>query len=1467
MTVSQSILHINLVKNVNLNTSERETQHFFFFILFSVERYNPITGVGIPVSLPRPNTSAIFGSSPSSIEYMFIPPSATTRPSKSFQPSQKRRSLSRESLRRSFSPSYQSPPESDGCSSVSDISECGCEERPKSSRKNGNTPSETRKPLSRTTSSRLPNSAQRPCVMKRAKSFTRESTRRASCGTTNDQQVEHLESDLTDETRRTGASATSKIPRKQTTNARSTGLQSSRIPLKRRDVNSNMTANGYEKTGNESRVTKRSAPESQSSGTPLKQTNVKKRTDGSRTTSGTNESVSNSGSSSNIPVRSYGSRPQHHPVSSKIPQPKQRSTRVNMNSKLNDEDKGQEESVLKENDVETAMQAGNQLLKREGTGDEIRVSKFDGTESRLPRSNIPRAHVSKTDQRKLNDIEDNQRRSTTVRSKSNISSNDNSLSGTECGKTEQHGVTKLPGNKRPVEVKTAGRPTVSSRMSQRTDSSHSDTDSVSSKEDAVVEIGNEFCLSRENSRSKIPIMSRKGRISTKTKGTALSGNEISKPAEVVKKSAEKPKQEALSSNYPDSEEFIRKNTVPLQPKWKSKQEEKTGRHGSVKERGDPSLTEQQPQKNELDVMKSSVGKRPEKDTFSCTEEKFEIRQGTGKRDGVMPDNQARELTNENQSSMTTQEQSASMKINSPHEESCLVTKVNDTENSNVENLLMPGDIAGVTNASTCDQSDDSFQTSDCAPMRHVDGSASPERLREFLSEKNRVIMSDEDGAEKSGNETGSNLKGPSGKDNQVSLTLAEKLVSEISEQTDSRIFENGICLERKVPQSLCLEKRLEYTGLKNKDNVRCEMKGTESENHYALSEKAEQTSRSPELDERLAVSGVDKEEEPVKNFDTCFECRVERKEEDEEFLGGHSGDSCSRSNVKRYPTFISPRKSLVLCKYHEKLKSEGDQASDLGKPMVLMSQLTDKNGQLPAVCPPVSPTDTRKDLVQCGRKEVKQKNEKNSLKNTAGNEVNSSVSKRGAEEPLVHQHTAETTERKNETLVRAVNPTTPNSEPMLQSSDQGSTVANTTREKNTVDVTVEKGSHSPLLALSRDKKYVSGENLAPHKNVDAMISVLSLEWDDVGTELSTPNVSEEDEDILEPGSKKRDLEREDDRRPSVKLMDTNEALDKLKVIQSLIMKEAENRKMSAESRRDSVGSAGKYGDSAKESGEECRVPKNNGKYGKYARSLSEEKRLITSQVNPNDDTSSEQVLPKSEVPRREVSSPTIWDRIDDNATSQDQTTELLNETLAKLKASPQLSGSAFARRTISSRSLPGSRQASKERLLIDTERPVCVYTSNWMNTSGKNSVASSLSLRSANRSLPSSRQNLAKDPFTALKRSESASGCMEKDNGKRSESKEKKGYRLSNFDEMLSDDGNQELKPQKSNNTTVSPVPEKPVTDGVQSKKSIKMSKRKKKSKNTAEKMKKVPPSEISMEDLAEGKTNCQCGGKNCVIS
>jgi hypothetical protein len=535
---------------------------------------------------------------------------------------------------------------------------------------------------------------------------------------------------------------------------------------------------------------------------------------------------------------------------------------------------------------------------------------------------------------------------------------------------------------------------------------------------------------------------------------------------------------------------------------------------------------------------------------------------------------------------------------------------------------------------------------------------------------------------------------------------------------------------------------------------------------------------------------VKEQEEPPRRSDNCMQCRMEQSMLDGEDISKIQNDP----GFRQYPTFISPRKSLVTCKHHAKQTNDMDIARDL--PVVPMPSLADTT----------KPGLALKALNMSTREPSEKK-----------------ANMEGIKSPMEEQS-------------RMISPVLNNAEKPANKTSNGisrseslkapkNTVVYESRKFESKTLPKPKGNHSPLLALSRDKKFAQ----KPKASEDIR-TALSLEWDDTGTELSPPDFSDDDE---ESGSKSDDLG-DNISHTSVKLMNTNEALDKLKVIQSLIMKEAESR-----SRKESEENAGKHATGSKNPGNEI-----GGKY----------------------ESTSNPVSPTLDNPRRKASSPTIWDKITDNtAISQDQTTELLNETLAKLKASPKLSSNSLAKRSLSSRSLPGSRQASKEQLLSDGERPVYVYTSNWMNTSGKNSRGSSLSLCSNNRSLPSSRQNLATGA-SGLKRSESAAGRMEKENGKRFEPKERKEYRLSDFDEInLSDDLN-ELRNQKAATPHQPPVAgEKDMEGGKPLRKSKRRSK--KKSKNTAETMNNTPSYGASMDDLAEGKTQCQCGGGKCVIS
>ena len=1403
-----------------------EKSNFIFtLLLFGSERYNPITGTGIPVNPARANTSAIFGGSPGSIEYMFIPPSATTRPTKPSTTHERKRSTSRESLRRSFPPLSEDQADStDECSSVSDVSECGSEAgKSFRSRRNSNTSlGKSSRPLTRTTSSRLPRAVAKPRVMKRAHSFTRENTSRPARGPNREMRVTHSASDLSNQAKRPGANGT-KIPRKQTS-----GSQSSRIPLKRADVNLNSAGNGAGKSGAENVAAKQATAEPQASGIPVKATGVQKRFN--------DDTGAEAGTSSGIPVKSSANRTQLHPGISKIPQSKRdRSQQVNKSSETRDGDEERRKSIDKENDdAETAVQAGEQLSKREGNGDELRVTKPEMTKSKLPqrKSSIPRASSrGAAAQQKMKNNENVGEGSTNEKNKQNVN-NESCQSGSKAGTNmEQHGVSRIPVNKR-AETKTAG-----SGTTQRAECGRGVTNSVSKIEKPVVETGNEFSLSRENSRSKIPIMSRKGRASTNAVGKIPNDGEASTVVEVRKRENGK-QQESRAQDDGDLQESIlmSKHSV-CDPKMSLRHEQESGKQAVTSE----TSRVEQFKKKEQENTSVNGGKEQELDVPTRAEEK---------------------LRNDKKVETTT-EHFAPEETDMLPERGGLVTRIENTKNLK-QDLPISKNNAVTSSTDISDTTDVPFKTNNANSSCDVEaGTGSTDRHENLRSGSHQHKITSSAEKSNDGMKTKIGFKERGDEPKEATSRLIKNLKTEGKKKAVEEIAGNGSTLQGKLEKPSYLE-------LKNENNNN--RRGADKEMPVQLGnagDSSEETSpESSFLDEYLAVSGVEREGEATKKFDNCFECRMEQNEDkDGEFfeVDDDGGENSFRSNVRRYPTFISPRKSIVLCEHHEKLKNERDgELCDLQEPLGQNSQskfAAIKDERVPAVSP-LSNVGASKDLTEPRRQGLNQNDGTTTAKEAVdgGDMLNNTISQVAESKDLAELQQQDLDQNDGTTKVK-------------KTADGGNLLNNLAKTKvkktptggcedspnnNVSQITVEpvskeavpKKGGSPLLALSRDKKYVSGENLAPSKNAEAIKAALSLEWDDIGTELSPPNFSEDDEEISETGSTKQGQELEDERTPSVKLMNTNEALDKLKMIQSLIMKEAENR-----SRKESLESAGKRTTDAGTTNASSTLDRH------VSGGHRESKELGT--IIP------EQSFQTSEAPDRgDVSSPTIWDRISDDVTSQHQTTELLNETLAKLKASPQFSGNSLSRRTISSRSLPGSRQASKERLLSDAERPVYVYTSSWMNASGKNSVASSLSLCSANRSLPSSRQNLAKDP---LKRSESLSGRIEKDNEKPNEYRERKEFRLSDFDEMLSEDGQQEVNNQlTSNNTTVSPVAEIPgmnLLHEVPSNKAIKMSKRKKKSKNTAETMNNATPYGVSLEDLADGKTTCQCGKKGCVIS
>lgn len=236
---------------------------FHFLFISSSERYNPITGAPIPEHPTRPNSSAIFGVSPSSIEYIFIHPSETTRPTLP-DTTERRRSLSRESLRRSHTSSSRL--DSDECSSISDVSECSWEaEHRERTRTNSGTFSKARKPASRSASSRLPvGSSLKPPVMKRAHSFTRGteacvprgqfryirgSTNSAKDGSSSTSEWSSTQRDTSE----VGSSSIATKPASR--NVGSQIQQSSRLPLKRADVSSNRDRSDKENNAKNNRTT------------------------------------------------------------------------------------------------------------------------------------------------------------------------------------------------------------------------------------------------------------------------------------------------------------------------------------------------------------------------------------------------------------------------------------------------------------------------------------------------------------------------------------------------------------------------------------------------------------------------------------------------------------------------------------------------------------------------------------------------------------------------------------------------------------------------------------------------------------------------------------------------------------------------------------------------------------------------------------------------------------------------------------------------------------------------------------------------------------------------------------------------------------------------------------------------------------------------------------------------------------
>ena len=1400
-----------------------------YLFISSSERYNPITGTPVPVYPTRPNTSAIFGGSPGAIEYMFIPPNATTRPTTP-DTTEKRRSLSRESLRRSFTTVPESKLDSDEYSSISDLSECSGEaEHRERTRTNSGSFSKTRKPITRSASSRLPVSASKPTVMKRANSFTRGTgscvTRgqaRDSRGSTNSQRESNSTSDLSTQPRRSSVGETSKIPRKGGPRGPGPQIpQSSRIPLKRADVNSNVA--NRERSGKETTSNKRTAPaDSKTSGIPV---NTSSKKTSSELKEPSEPVISKESALSGIPVKG-GSKAQQHSGSSRTPFAKQgggdpQGNVANRTTKQN-------QNIDKEN--ENAMQGGKSTLKREGTGDELRVAKNDVTKSKLPRkSSIPRSNVAKTSQQKTRNI-----------SKTEVETKAAKTSQITKNKTTSLTVNKInvPSYRRETSTGPAEETSTSSTL-QRSDSGYGDTDSVSSKEDAP-EPGNEFTFSRENSKSKIPRMSSTSRGAAKSSRDGSTSDE-KKPMADTKKAEStvadanglidgargKLEKETRNNNEKDFKMAARtyegnKVCSETDKVWVRKNE--TSQKSNISEKKVENVTNKTKTSSKENLVD---GLRTSKDVVTSQTES----RGLANKEVELGTDNGKQIRDVLDTSGSAGIQKPGIQdggscrnidglvmqrnVSCGDHKKILNDEKNKGENKDNNNVSIK--LEGVFNKK---QVDSTIRKQSTETLASVDNEAeSKNGVQKDIKTRNDVekqaSVSSERVTSKSEKEqeTVARKKQSPRKPPRLSKLLAQNESENKQELSDMRQVwsskEGNLNKDVISGGNAAVEKPGDTRHARSfgmSDGVRLPQDVGQVREVGVVDKVYPSTTQEvslvgglvektggvgePDVDQteevgQLEEEGVEDKEDPPRRSDNCMQCRMEQSMLDGEDIPKDD------PGFRQYPTFISPRKSLIMCKHHAKQKDDMDMPRE--QPELAMTSTPNTNNQ------------------KLNLETLQQKREPTAKILSLSSVLNN-------------------TER--------LGNTSRNSSNHSESLKTPKNVVNESRQVESKILPGPKGTHSPLLALSRDKKFAQNT-----KTTEDIKTALSLEWDDTGTELSPPNFSDEDE---EPGGTSGDLG--DNRRPSVKLMNTNEALDKLKVIQSLIMKEAESR-----SRKEPEENAGKHAVGSKKTGNE--LVESTGKYSK----------------NPGNkvgnlggrDSSSNQVSPTSENAGRKASSPTIWDRITDNSTiSQDQTTELLNETLAKLKASPKLSSNALARRTLSSRSLPGSRHASKEQLLSDGERPVYVYTSSWMNTSGKNSRGSLLSLCSNNRSLPSSRQNLTKEP--GLKRSESAAGRMEKENGKRLEPKERKEYRLSNFDEINLSDDMSELRSQKATTPHQTPAVDKNM-DGEKPRKKSKRSK--KKSKNTAATTNNLPAYGVSMEDLAEGKTKCQCGGNRCVIS
>lgn len=1231
--------------------------------------------------------------------------------------------------------------------------------------------------------------------------------------------------------------------------------QTSRIPLKRADVNSNVA--NRERSGKEPTVIKRTATaDTRTTGIP---TNSSKQTS-TETKELSEPVISKQSALSGIPTK-VGKKIQQHSGGSKIPATKQvgGDTRGNETSKSTE----QNQNVDKEN--ESAMQAGKFTLKREGTGDELRVGKNDVAKSKLPRkSSIPRSNnakpLVKTRNNSNTEIETKAVKASQVTKPKTTSPTDNK--------------TNVPCARRELSAGPAELTSTSCTL-QRSDSGYGDTDSVSSKEDTpVTETGNEFTLSRENSKSKIPRMSAKSRSAAKSSREGPIGDET-KPKTDLKqaKSTAVNSKELLLNGAQDELEMESEKSNEKDIKISVKTENKTVFPGT-----DNVSVCTKSLENNLEAKKADNIDKSTKSHERATSSKENIAGSLGANNGFMtskPESrekvESREIHCNSGSDGKALMQNVNKSLQKPavqKEEDGSSTKVDDLILPTVQNVACKGNEETLKDSTVTKNEDENKDNNvgikaadDVSNRKQLDNLNKKQSIETLVShgkqEENKVLLQKgvEDkneaetqalvGLEKITSKSSEHVSETGGRKTKPSPRKPPRL----SKLLNTNDFENKQVLSSVDAERVNIDEMSSKESTLNKDVTSTGGVGEKSgstkqakafngsecarppqdvgqakditamdkvgpsvhevslvggplEKGGGMSEVSGR--REPDLDQpdevgQLENEGVAEQEDPPRRSDNCMQCRMEQSIIDGEDLEVEDGPG-----FRQYPTFISPRKSLVMCKHHAKQKEDTDMPRE--QPLVAMASFTDSY-------------DKKLNLEALKHKPEGTVKIPNLSPQDSGKEANTV----GSKSPIGDQ---------SRMVFPLPSKTERNGSNRLESLKTSKDTVNESRPLESKTLAGAKGGHSPLLALSRDKKFA--QNAKPSEDIK---TALSLEWDDTGTELSPPNFSDDEE----PG----DLG--DDRRPSVKLMNTNEALDKLKVIQSLIMKEAESR-----NRKGSDESAGK----SKKTGNELEESA-----GKYTKNPENEVGDFGGKIN----STSNQVSPTLEKPGRKASSPTIWDRITDRSTiSQDQTTELLNETLAKLKASPKLSSNAMTRRTLSSRSLPGSRQASKEQLTSDGERPVYVYTSSWMNRSGKNSRGSTLSLCSNNRSLPSSRQNLtAREP--GLKRSESAAGRMEKENGKRLEPKERKEYRLSDFDEINLSDDMSELRSQKATTPHQKPAEEEKSPNGQKASKKSKRSK--KKSKNTAAAMNNTPAYGVSMEELADGKTTCQCGGGKCVIS